>query len=53
MQVLITIKEARKLLGSDNSEMSDEQVQKHIDKLSLLAKLALEDARAKFLQGEL
>jgi hypothetical protein len=43
MHQTVTIKEARKILGSEHSDMSDDQIQKLIDDLSFIAKLALED----------
>jgi len=50
---LITIKEARKLLGKEYSHMSDEEVKKLVEDLSILARLALEDARKKLAEGTL
>jgi len=42
MQSIMTIKEARKLLGKDCKNMSDEQVAKIIEDLHALAKLTLD-----------
>lgn len=44
---IITVKEARKLLGSDANGMSDEEVEQIIGTLHSLAKAALDDARTK------
>ena len=52
IQAPMTVKEARKLLGGEYSEMSDEQVQRLVDDLSLLAKLALEDAKTKLIKED-
>lgn len=50
---LITIKEARKLLGKEYSQISDEEIQKLIGDLSRLADLTLEDARKKLAKDKL
>lgn len=44
---IITVKEARKLLGSDANGMSDEEVEQIVGTLHSLAKAALDDARTK------
>lgn len=41
---LVTVNEARNILGSEAVEMSDNEVQNLIDNLSAIAKYALEEA---------
>ncbi|HKU18882.1 MAG TPA: hypothetical protein VJP80_06450 [Candidatus Saccharimonadales bacterium] len=45
MKPIISIKEARKLLGADASGMSDEEILDVIETLHSLAKGAIEDAK--------
>lgn len=40
---IITVSEARKLLGKDGKKMSDEQVEKLISDFAAIAKLYIED----------
>lgn len=49
---IISIKEARKLLGKQYEHMTDTEVEKLVNDLSHLAQLALEDARNKLLKKE-
>lgn len=44
MKKQVTVEEARKILGDDANEMSDEKIQELIDHLSVMAKWALEEA---------
>lgn len=44
---IMSIKEARKLLGKDAKDMSDEQVAELVEQIHELAKLALDVARDK------
>ena len=47
----MSVKEARKLLGKDAKDMTDEQVAKLIEDVDELAKIALEVAKRKRLEG--
>jgi len=40
----VTVKEARDILGDEAAKMSDDEVQRLIDDLSVMAKWALEEA---------
>lgn len=53
MAAMMTVKEARKLLGSNYDEVSDERIEEMVNLLSRIAEAALEDAREKFLCKEL
>ncbi len=44
MKKQVTVEEARKILGDDANEMSDEKIQELVDHLSVMAKWALEEA---------
>ena len=47
MKPIISVKEARKILGSDAVEMSDEEIEQVVATLHSLAKSALDDAKTK------
>lgn len=47
MKPIISVKEARKLLGADANGMSDEEILHVIETLQSLAKNAIEDARVR------
>jgi hypothetical protein len=47
MKPIISVKEARKLLGKEAKDMTDEQVAELVEQTDELAKLALEVARDK------
>jgi len=47
MKPIMSVKEARKLLGKDAEDMTDEQVEGLIEQTHELAKLALDVARDK------
>ena len=44
---VMTVKEARELLGTDAESMTDEQVAKLVEDVDVLAKLALDVAKDK------
>jgi len=50
MKPIISIKEARKLLGKEAKNMSDEQVARLIEDTHELARIALRASRAKRLE---
>lgn len=45
MELIISVKEARKLLGDDAKKMSDDEVEKLIRDLDVMARYALKEAR--------
>lgn len=47
MKPIISVKEARKILGSDTAEMNDEEIEQVVVTLHSLAKSALDDAKTK------
>lgn len=47
MKPIISVKEARKLLGKEAKDMTDEQVIELVDQTHELAKIALEVAKTK------
>jgi hypothetical protein len=47
MKPIMSVKEARKLLGKDAKDMTDEQVEELVEQTHELAKLALDVARDK------
>jgi len=49
MNLVISIEEARKILGKDADKMSDKDIENVIDTLDLLAKDSLEKNRHKML----
>lgn len=49
----VTIKEAREILGSEATTMSDEELQSLIDDLSVMAKWAIKEAARLHVQDSL
>lgn len=47
MKLIMSIKEARKILGSDAEGMSDQEISLIVETLHTLAKAAIEDAKVK------
>lgn len=50
MKLIISVREARKLLGAEDREMTDEQVSDLVEQTNELAKLALDVARCKIVR---
>jgi hypothetical protein len=53
MKPIISVKEARKLLGKDYEKLTDEKIAELIEQLHELAKLALDMAREQRLKKRL
>jgi len=47
MKPVMSVEEARKLLGEEANEMTDDQIERLIDDLDILARYALKLARQK------
>lgn len=52
MKPIVSVKEARKLLGEDHESMTDEGVAELVEQLHELAKLSLNMARERLVKGE-
>lgn len=50
MKPIITVKEARKLLGKDYDKLSDEKIVEIIEQLHELAKISLDAARQQLIK---
>lgn len=53
MKPIMSVKEARKLLGKDAVNMTDEQINELVEQTQDLAKLSLDVARAKLVKDSI